>query len=230
MTWTTGKAAAFDASSETGNPYLDAARTWDGRLGDAVIAKRNWQIATFLMLLANLALASVIAWQANRSHIEPVLVLMDGFREMPIVAHARAHSVEPSDAMVASSLARWIEDVRARPMDKVLLRQRLERAYGFLGEEARRTLDDYFQTKDPFGLPDTTAIAVEILSVVKETKSSWRVRWVERVFVRGAETDTHTYHAILSLRRGTPTTAQALIKNPLSLELTAIGWSPELES
>jgi type IV secretion system protein VirB5 len=230
MIWSTGRSAAYDAERPTGNPYLDAARTWDGRLGDAVLARRNWQIACLLLLLSNLALAGVVAWQAGRSHIEPVLVLLDDVREQPIIAHARQHQVKPDDRMISASLARWIEDVRARPIDKVLLRQRLERAYSYLSDEARRMLDGYFRTHDPFGLDRETAVAVEILSVTKETEQTWRVRWIERIYVRGTEQQADTYHAVLTIGRGQPADAKELLHNPLSLKLQAVGWSPELEA
>ena len=229
MTWSSGRAAAYDSERATGNPFLDAARTWDGRLGDAVLAKRNWQILCFFLLLSNLALAGVVAWMAGRSHIEPVLVLLDDIRETPIIARAGDLNSHPDDNMISASLARWIEDVRARPLDRVLLRKRLERAWSYLGDDTRRMLDGYFRDHDPFALDPDTAIAVEILSVTRESEESWRVRWVERTFVRGSERQTDTYHAILHVGQGQATTARALLDNPLSLELNAVGWSPELE-
>lgn len=229
MIWSSGRAAAYEQERPSGNPYLDAARTWDGRLGDAVVGKRNWQIACLLLLIANLVLAGLVAWQSSRSHIEPVLVMLDDLREQPIIAQARGLAFQPDDTMIAASLARWIEDVRARPTDKVLLRQRLERAYTYLAEDARRMLDGYFQTNDPFALKPDAAIAVEIMSVTKETDRTWRVRWMERTFMRGSERQLDRYHAILTIRQGQPANARELLHNPLSLKLQSIGWSPELE-
>lgn len=229
MNWSSARRAAFDDARPSGNPYLDAARTWDGRLGDAVLAKRNWQIATAMSLLVNIVLAALVAWQASRSHMEPVLVLLDDVREAPIVAHARGLQVEPDDRMVSASLARWIEDVRARPTDRVLLRQRLERAYAYLSDEARAMLDRYFREEDPFAIAADTAVAIDILSVTKETDATWRVRWTERTFVRGHERQVDTYHAIMTVGPGTPGSTRDLLYNPLSLELISVGWSPELE-
>ena len=229
MSWSSGRAAAYDSERPTGNPFLDAARTWDGRLGEAVLAKRNWQIFCFLLLLSNLALADIVAWMASRSHIEPVLVLLDDIRETPIIARAGDLKGHPDENMIAASLARWIEDIRARPLDRVLLRKRVERAWIYLGEDTRRMLEGYFREHDPFALDPETAIAVEILSVTRETADTWRVRWTERTFVRGSERQKDTYHAILHVGQGQATTTRELLDNPLSLRLEAVGWSPELE-
>jgi type IV secretion system protein TrbF len=69
----------------------------------------------------------------------------------------------------------------------------------------------------------------QITSVVRASESSFQVKWTEQIFEHGALTRTERWTAILSLTIRPPRTAEAAMKNPLGLFITAIAWTKELD-
>jgi type IV secretion system protein VirB5 len=64
--------------------------------------------------------------------------------------------------------------------------------------------------------------------VIRDSPSSFRVAWIERRYVDGQLSATERWTAILTVVLQTPTSADALTKNPLGVFVHAINWSKEL--
>ena len=58
---------------------------------------------------------------------------------------------------------------------------------------------------------------------------AYQVKWTESEYERGSLVGTTRWTAILSIKLKTPSSADALRKNPLGLFVDAIDWSKELE-
>ena len=112
-------------------PYQKAAQAWDERIGSARVQARNWRLIAFGNLVLAGGLAAALVWQATRGTIVPWVVQVDKLGEAQVVAPAIA-DYQPSDAQVAWYLARFIEQVRAIPIDPVIVRQNWLSAYDFV--------------------------------------------------------------------------------------------------
>ena len=76
-------------------------------------------------------------------------------------------------------------------------------------------LNDYARTNDPFAKVGKTQISVEVSSVIRASRISFRVAWIERAYENGALAATERWSAILTIVVQTPPDADRLRKNPL---------------
>lgn len=217
----------YGASPEPVTPYQRAAQVWDDRIGSARVQARNWRLAFFGSLGLALLLAAGLVWQSSRGTITPWVVEVDKLGEARSVAPADV-SWRPTDPQIAFHLARFIENVRSIPADPVVLRQNWLSAYDFTSDKGALALSDYARTNDPFAQFGKVEVAVDVSSVIRASPDSFRVAWVERHYAGGALTDTSRWSAILTVALQSPTTPDALRKNPLGVFVTALNWSKEL--
>ena len=220
-------AVHYGKSPEPETPYQRAAQVWDDRIGSARVQAKNWRLAFFGALAISGGLAAGLVWETARGSITPWVVQVDKLGEAQVVAPATA-SYQPSDPQVAFQLARFIEDVRSIPADPIVVRQDWLRAYDLTTDKGALALNDYARTNDPFALIGKVQVAIDVSSVIRASPSSFRVAWTERRYEDGALTATDRWSAILTIALQTPTTPDALRKNPLGVYVTAINWSKEL--
>ena len=208
-------------------PYQRAAQVWDDRIGSARVQARNWRLAFFGCLILSGGLAGGLVWQSARGTITPWVVEVDKLGEARAVAPAGADYV-PTDPQVAFHLARFIEHVRAIPADPVVLRADWLAAYDFASETGAQALNDYARNNDPFAEVGTFQVAVDVSSVIRASKDSFRLAWTERRYQDGSLIEKSRWSAILTIRIEPPRTPEAVRKNPLGLYVSAISWSKEL--
>jgi type IV secretion system protein VirB5 len=172
-------------------------------------------------------LAAGLVWQSARGTVTPWVVQIDKLGQAQAVAPAVA-DYRPTDPQIAWHLARFIEEVRGVPADPVVLRNDWLEAYRFVTDRGALTLNDYARTSDPFSKIGKTQIAVDVASVVRASDNSFRVAWVERIYVDSALAVTERWTAILTIVVQPPTDAERLRKNPLGIYVHAFNWSKEL--
>jgi len=219
----------YGATPEPETRYQRAAQVWDDRIGSARVQAKNWRIAFFGALALSGGLAAGLVWQGARGTITPWVVQVDKLGEAQAVAPATA-GYQPTDPQIAFHLARFIEDVRAISADPIVVRQDWLRAYDFTTQAGALALNDYARTNDPFANIGKLQVAVDVSSVIRASPSSFRVAWVERHYQDGNLTATERWSAILTVIVQTPTTPDALRKNPLGVFVNAINWSKELSN
>jgi type IV secretion system protein VirB5 len=71
-------------------------------------------------------------------------------------------------------------------------------------------------------------VAVDVSSVIRASKESFRIAWTERRYQDGGLIETSRWSAIVTVTILPPRTPEALRKNPLGLRVTAINLSKEL--
>ena len=208
-------------------PYQRAAQVWDDRMGAVRVQARNWRLACFGCLLISGGLAGGLVWQSARGTITPWIVEVDRLGEARTVAPADA-DYRPTDPQIAFHLARFIEHVRSIPADEVVLRAGWLRAYDFASESGAQALNEHARANDPFAEVGKLQVAVDVSSVIRASKDSFRIAWTERHYRDGGLVETARWSAIVTVRIETPRTPDALRRNPLGLYVTAINWSKEL--
>jgi len=208
-------------------PFQKAAQRWDERIGSARIQARNWRLLAFGSLLLSLALATVLILAAGVGTVVPYVVEIGPNGEARASGPAvKAYS--PTDAQVAYHLARFVENVRSLSIDPIIVRQNWLAAYDFVSDRAAVTLSDYAREKDPFSRIGRETIAVQVVSVVRATESSFQVRWIERSYEGGAVKDTRRMTGLFSTVVKPPRTAEMIAKNPLGIYVHAFNWTADL--
>jgi type IV secretion system protein VirB5 len=125
-------------------------------------------------------------------------------------------------------LARFIEHVRSIPADPVVLRKDWLSAYDFTTPKGAQALNDHARANDPFAEVGKMQVAVDVSSVIRASRDSFRIAWTERRYQDGSLVETSRWSAILTTSIQPPRTPDALRRNPLGVFVTAISWSKEL--
>lgn len=220
-------AAHYGKAPEPETPYQRAAQAWDDRIGSARVQARSWRLMAFGSLALSAGFAAALVWETARGTVVPWVVQVDRLGQAQAVAPAQA-GYTPSDPQIAWYLARFIEEVRSISDDPVVVRQDWLRAYDFTTSAGAVALNEYARANDPFAKIGKQQIAVDVSSVIRASPNSFRVEWVEHRYQDGALADTERWTAILTVVVQTPTSADALRKNPLGIYVNAINWSREL--
>jgi type IV secretory pathway TrbF-like protein len=208
-------------------PYQKAAQAWDERIGSARVQARNWRLIAFGNLVLAGGLAAALVWQATRGTIVPWVVQVDKLGEAQVVAPAIA-DYQPSDAQVAWYLARFIEQVRAIPIDPVIVRQNWLSAYDYVTDRGALALNDYARNNDPFAKVGREQVAVDVSSVIRASPDSFRIAWIERRYENDVLAATDRWTAIVTVVIATPHEADKLRRNPLGVFIRGLNWSKEL--
>ena len=220
-------AAHYGQAPEPETPYHRARQVWDDRIGAlAVTGRRLWALA-LVEGGVTVVLATALAWSTARGSITPWVVEIDRLGETRVVAPAVA-GYQPTDPQIAYQLARFIESVRGRPSDPIILRKAFLSAYAFTTDQGALALNAYAQEADPFAAIGREQVSVEVASVIRASPSSFRLVWTERHYQDGALSVTERWSAILTVVIAPPRDAERLKANPLGLYVNAINWSKEM--
>lgn len=211
------------------NPYLAAREEFISTFGDLARGKRNWQLVAFALLgLLGLVLAGYLRLSLA-SRITPYVVEVDRLGQA--VAFGPAEPLRATDVrLYVFTLALVIHDLRTVSADADTERDMLRAAYAYATGSARTTLDTYFAdpAHDPRVLGRTVSRDVQITSVLRVPGAgrTWKVAWreTERPRVAGP-LRVASWEAYLSLELHPPSTAEALLRNPLGLYVTDLNWS-----
>jgi type IV secretion system protein VirB5 len=217
----------YGRTPEPVTPYQRAAQVWDERIGSARLQARNWRLMAFGCLTLSVGLASGLVELSSESRVTPYVVEVDKFGQVQMVGPAE-RDWTPSDAEIAWHLARFVRDVRALPLDPVVLRRNWLEAYDYATDRAAATLNEFARQRDPFKAVGERTVSVEVTSVVRASPESFQVKWTEQAFRNGALERTERWTGILSVVIRRPTTSDVLRKNPLGLYVLGLDWSREL--
>lgn len=217
----------YGRAAEPVTPYQRAAQVWDDRIGSARVQAKNWRLAFFGSLLLSGGLAGGLIWHSARGTITPWVVEVDKLGEARAVAPAD-EDYQPTDPQSAFHLARFIEHVRSIPADPVVLRKDWLSAYDFTTAAGAQALNDYARNDDPFAEVGKFQVAVDVSSVIRASRDSFRIAWTERRYQDGSLIETSRWSAILTVTHVPPRTPDALRRNPLGVFVSAISWSKEL--
>jgi type IV secretion system protein TrbF len=208
-------------------PYQAAGALWDERIGTARVQAAHWRAMAFGCLALALAVIGGLIWQAVRTHIVPYIVEVDAQGEVKALGPVSEHYAI-SDGEIAHGLERFIRDVRSLPLDPIVLRDDWLEAYDFTTTRGALVLNEYARVNDPFSHLGQSSVAVEVTSLVRASKDSFQVRWIERKYTNGSLAGTEQWTAIVTIEIRPPRDEAHLRKNPLGLYVDALNWSREL--
>jgi type IV secretion system protein VirB5 len=217
----------YGETPEPVTPYQKAAQAWDDRIGSARVQAKNWRLTALGSLVLSSLLACGLIWQSLQSRVVPYVVEIDKLGGVQAIGPA-IQNYKPSDAQIAFFLAKFITDVRSLSIDPIVIRKNWLNAYDYVTDHGAVFLNDYAQKNDPFRSVGERTVSAAVTSVVRISDSSFEVKWTEETYEHDALASTARWTAVLSIVTKTPSTVEALRKNPLGLYINGIDWSPDL--
>ncbi len=216
------------------NPYLSARIQWNAHVGAMLHAAQIWQlVAVSSLVIAAIAVIGVITIGAQSKFV-PYVVEVDQLGQVQAVKIADAGS--PSDErIIHASLASWISAARMVTPDVQLQRDAVFKVYAMLSPQdpATQKMNEWYGQSDeasPFKRAETETVSIEIVSVIPQSDTTWRIEWTETIRTRdGAIKSSPERMAALVtvyLIPATSSTTEAEIrKNPLGLYVKDYSWS-----
>lgn len=92
-----------------------------------------------------------------------------------------------------------------------------------------QTLNAIAQDEAPFARVGKTTVAVEILSVVRASPTSFQLRWRETTYSNGTVIDIERFTGVASVVIDPPSSPERLSRNPLGLYVHAFTYSRDLQ-
>ncbi|HEV7672626.1 MAG TPA: VirB8/TrbF family protein [Thermoanaerobaculia bacterium] len=208
------------------NVYAAARAEFQTLLTREAIARRNWQVATFLAL--GLALVAIVAYihLATTAKVVPYLVAVDkAGRLLPAGPPDPLRKTDPR--LIHTELARALFYLRARTSDPVLQREFLYRAFSYLRGDAAVKVTTAFQRHDPrVSARQETREIGDITVLNLPGTPVYRVGWVEEVrSIASNRSWSETWEGYFTTAIATPDDSDELERNPLGLFITALTWT-----
>jgi type IV secretion system protein VirB5 len=219
--------AHYGESPYPETPYQKAGQVWDERLGSARVQARNWRLMALGLLAALMATSGALVWRSLQSAVTPYVIEVDASGAVRAAGPALG-TYDPSDAQISHQVAEFIRNVRSLSIDPVVVRQNWMQAYEMVTDRAAATLSDCARDNDPFADIGRRSRAVEVISVVRVTETSFQARWLEKTYENGALTGAHRFTGHFTLVRNTPRDAATLQANPLGLYIHSLNWGEDL--
>ena len=210
-------------------PYQAAQQLWDERIGSARVQARNWRAMAFGALALAALMAGGLLWYSARSSITPYVVEVDRTGQVLGVAPA-VEAYHPHSAEIAYFLSEFIEDVRAVPLDPVVLRHDWLHAYDFVTPRGAQMLNAYARAHNPFAEVGRRTVTVQVQSIVRISARSYQVQWTQQTFENGEPASSTRWTGILTIVIHTPHDVVSLRKNPLGLYIDALDWSRDVRT
>ena len=217
------------------NPYLSARIHWNAHVGAVLSAARGWQIVAVVSLLIALVAAGGAIYVGAQSKFVPYVVEVDKLGQVQAVKIA--DSASPADErIIHASLATWITCARMVTPDVALQRDAVFKVYALLGPQdpATAKMNEWYGQGDdessPFKRAETEMVSVDIVSVIPQSETTWRVDWTETSRTRdGAMKAPPSRMAALITIALVPATAstteEQIRKNPLGILIKDFSWS-----
>ncbi len=226
--FTRARSSRLSKTPEPETPYRQAQQLWDNRMGSSLAHARTWRTAAFCSLGLATAMAAGVVVLALRPAAVPFVIEASETGEARLVGPATS-AYEPSDAQLAWHIARFIEMVRGLPSDAIVVRQNWLRAYDWATQGGAQVLNAMAEDDDPFAKVGKETVAVEVLSVVRASPTSFQLRWRESTYNAGTLIHVERYTGVATVVIDPPSTPERLQKNPLGLYIHGLTWSRDLQ-
>lgn len=224
---------------ENPNPYLNARRTWN-HIGAANMASRQMaQILGVLALLVALAAVGGNVYIGSQSKFITYVVEVDKLGQAAAVGPAQRAGPDDAaarNAVIHSSVASWVSNIRMVTPDIALQRKGVFHVYSMLSanDAATAKTNEYLnggEASNPFKRAEIETVNVEIDTVLYQAGETWQVDWIETTRDRegGMKGKPQRWRALVMVYTVAPTsdtTEQQIRDNPLGIHVRDFSWSP----
>jgi type IV secretory pathway TrbF-like protein len=216
-----------DGDADT--PYSRARQEWDARMGSAVVSAKNWRLANFASLgLVLLSIGGMIYLGAKPKAV-PHIIQIDAIGAptyFGAVGQAAGQYV-PSDATIKYHLRRFLECTRTLSSDSAVLKKNWLEAYSLVTPRGANMLSAYVAKpgNDPFKRAASERVTTEVAAMVRVSADTWQIDWRETDWDKGGSpAATVVWRGMFRVLMQTPTTEEAMAKNPIGLYVDEFHW------
>ncbi len=213
---------------KTTNPYTKDGignRAIDDRYMNLAISKRNWQLVTFGLLLANIIMAFQLGSVAVHSKIETRVALVDDGMVTNTLQTQELTATERTKIMNIF-LRRFITEARLVSSDEIFEKAALANVYARVSDQALQYVNEYYRENDPFKIAAKNTVSVEIVNLTQVSPDTWQIWWDEtkHSVPDGGSLGVSRWYAQLSFKDTDPN-PQHIKQNPLGIYITQLTWS-----
>lgn len=216
------------------NPYLVARMHWNAHVGAVLSAARIWQVVALVSLAIALIAVGGAIYVGAQSKFIPYVVEVDKLGQIQAVKIAETGSAA-DERIIHASLATWITSARLVTPDVALQRDAVFKVYAMLGpqDDAIAKMNEWYghsETANPFKRAETETVSVDIVSVIPQSETTWRVDWTETTrsrdgALKGAPSRMAALITIQLAPNTASTTEEQIRKNPLGILIKDFSWS-----
>lgn len=221
---------------ENKNPYLSARRSWNDQSAANVASRQMFQLLGVLALLVALAAVGGMTYIGSQSKFVPYVVKVDKLGQQAAVGPAQvAAALDP--AVVHSSVASWISNMRMVTPDIALQRKGVFHVYSMLNpnDPATAKANEWLngsETSNPFKRAELETVSVEIDTVLPQTPDTWQVDWTEtsrdrQGALKGPPQQWRSLVTVYAVAPSSDTTEQQIRDNPLGIHVRDFSWSKQ---
>lgn len=191
---------------------------------------RNWQLAAFLLAIADVVLASGVVRAALTSRYVPYLVEIDRDGSATYAGPIEVAEI-PEERLTLYQLRQFVWNLRVVVDDPVAQQELVARAYALADGALRRKLDEHFSQaeNDPRRIAPRASRSVERVTLLPlpQAEHTYQVQWTETTRDRDAygAAEERSFTGLLTVTHARRLPAEAVLFNPLGILVTEFTWT-----
>lgn len=226
-----------EKGQDTGeNPYLNARNIWNAHESSIVASRQMWQVIGILCLLIALSAVGGIVYIGQQSKFIPYVVEVDKLGQ-PLAVGPAVKAAPVDERIMRATVASFIADARLVTPDISIQRDAVFRIYAYLStsDPATQKMNEWLngsELSNPFKRAGKETVNTEIVSVIRQSESTWQVDWKELVRDRqGILKTSFRMRALVTVYVVPPssqTGEEQIRRNPLGVFIRDFNWSKQL--
>jgi type IV secretion system protein VirB5 len=223
------KRSSFKPTVAPESAFARAKEEWNDRIGGTVKAARNWRLAAFgSMAVTALAVAGLI-YESSRSTVQPFYVRV-AENGQPFVVGRVPETFTPTLNEIRWHLGQWLAWTRGIPLDPVVVKKNYQQALYFMRQAAANKLNSWAQQDPRLQAIGRETVEFSLIGIAPISgTNSYQARWKETVRnTEGGVKEEQRWMATFNVEIHPPTSADAIVQNPIGLYIKDFQWSREI--
>lgn len=213
---------------ETTNPYLAARLEWNYLFGDLMKAKQNWRLVSFGLLFANIILIGGLLKISSESRLVPYAIKVDELGNSLYAGYLDQNNTV-SALQINAFLRQFVINAKSVLTDSFAQKRNTEFVYGASLPSARKLLDSFYRSQNPFQLAKQEIIEVQIKGVIQKSKKTWQIDWIEiHRSLEGQTLSQKSWEALITISLHPVKNPEILNVNPLGIFIEQMNWAEQV--
>lgn len=208
----------------TSNPYLENRQILNDRYMNLAISKRNWQLAFWWSMGANLVLLVGYIAISLQSKIKPYLIATN--QGMPLAIQEANPTTLKDQRVVNYFMNSFIYNTRTILADGNAENNLLEHAKAAVANNALNYLVNYYKDNNPALIAANYTTIVKVINSQPLSDNTWQVIWDEVKYdaVTGNKLETSRWTGTLNYVID-EVNSKLINYNPFGIYITNISWA-----
>lgn len=214
------------SKNEFENSYLNGKKVWLERYGSYIKREAAWRRAFFGMLILCFLLISYVFYSYEKPRVEAFAVNSCNGE----VSFATPFVVD--DKVVESTLSQWVTWLKEVSTDPRIIEKNVKKVYAMIPSSslAEKQVNEFYSKENPLEKSQKETVEVKILSILKETESTYRIDWeeIKRSIKTGESQGKIIQRGTFTIGRMESMSANEFLINPTGLRIGDVRWTSVL--